>query len=355
MSSVLGNNIKLSMFGESHSEFIGITIHGLPAGIEIDHQNILDMLALRRPNGILTTARVEKDEYKIVSGYFNGVTTGAPLTILVPNTNTISKDYTPEIVRPSSSDYPAYVKYNGCNDYRGSGMFSGRTTVALVIAGAIAKQILVKHNIVIGSKVYSIHNIVDDETLDLTKVNEFNKMSFPTVSLEKRKQMEEVILNAKANLDSVGGVIESYTLNLPVGLGEPYFDSIESVLSHLVFSIPGVKGVEFGEGFNITKLYGSEANDSLSYENGSVCINSNKAGGINGGLTNGNPLVMRVAFRPTPSIAKEQQTVNLKTKETVSLNIHGRHDPCFVTRARVVVDSVVALGLLDLMSNKIGE
>jgi len=355
MSSIIGNNIKLSMFGESHSEYIGITIHGLPAGIKINHQLIDEMLELRRPDGVLTTARIEKDEYQIISGYFNDHTTGAPLTILVPNKNTNSKDYSFDVVRPSSSDYPAFVKYHGFNDFRGSGMFSGRTTVALVIAGAIAKQILSEKNIVIASKIHSIYNVEDEKTTDYSLLNDFNKSKFPTVSLEKRKQMEEAILEAKKNCDSVGGVVESYVLNLPVGLGEPYFDSIESVLSHLIFSIPGVKGIEFGDGFKITKLLGSEANDELAIKDGKVVINKNSAGGVNGGLTNGNPLVLRTAFRPTPSIAKKQNTINLVTNENVSLELHGRHDPCFVTRARVVVDSVIALGLLDFISNKSGE
>ena len=355
MSSVIGNNIKLSIFGESHSEYIGLTIHGLNPGIKIDLDYVDKMLELRRPDGILTTSRIEKDEYKIISGYFNGFTTGAPLTILVANNNTISKDYHPEVIRPSTSDYPAYVKYNGFNDYRGSGMFSGRTTVVLVIAGAIARQILKTKNIEVASKIKSILNIEDEETLDLSKVNEFNDLKFPTVSLEKRKEMEEVILKAKSNLDSVGGIIETYVLNMPVGVGEPYFDSVESVLSHLVFSIPGVKGVEFGEGFNITKMFGSEANDGLSYEDGNVIFKKNSSGGINGGLSNGQPIIMRTAFRPTPSIAKKQNTINVKTSENEELELHGRHDPCFVMRARVVVDSVVALGLLDLISNKIGE
>ena len=355
MSSVIGNNIKLSIFGESHSEYIGLTIHGLNPGIKIDLDYVDKMLELRRPDGILTTSRIEKDEYKIISGYFNGFTTGAPLTILVANNNTISKDYHPEVIRPSTSDYPAYVKYNGFNDYRGSGMFSGRTTVVLVIAGTIARQILKTKNIEVASKIKSILNIEDEETLDLSKVNEFNNLKFPTVSLEKRKEMEEVILKAKSNLDSVGGIIETYVLNMPVGVGEPYFDSIESVLSHLVFSIPGVKGVEFGEGFNITKMFGSKANDGLSYEDGNVIFKKNSSGGINGGLSNGQPIIMRTAFRPTPSIAKKQNTINVKTSENEELELHGRHDPCFVMRARVVVDSVVALGLLDLISNKIGE
>ena len=352
MSSVIGNNIKLSIFGESHSEYIGITIHGLPAGVKINHQLIDEMLELRRPDGILTTARIEKDEYKIISGYFNGFTTGSPLTVLVPNNNTISKHYEKDVVRPSSSDYPAYVKYNGFNDYRGSGVFSGRVTVALVIAGAIARQILNEKNILLGSKIKSIYNIEDDNTNDLSLVNGFNKSKFPTVSKEKEELMKKAILDAKANLDSVGGVIETYVLNLPIGLGEPYFDSIESILSHLIFSIPGVKGVEFGDGFNIAKQYGSEANDPLRYEDGEVVITKNSAGGINGGLTNGNPLIVRVAFRPTPSIAKLQSTVNLETKENVEFELKGRHDPCYVSRARIVVDSVIYLGLLDLLMNK---
>lgn len=350
MSSVIGNKLKLSIFGESHSEYIGITIHGLPSGVMIDHKLIDEMLELRRPDGVLTTARIEKDEYKIISGCFNGFTTGAPLTILVANNNTISKDYNHDVMRPSSSDYPAYVKYNGFNDYRGSGIFSGRVTVALVIAGAIAKQILSKKDILIGSKIYSIHNVCDDKTTDFSMINDFNKSKFPTVSKTKEELMKKVILDAKSNLDSVGGVIESYVLNLPIGLGEPYFDSVESVLSHLIFSIPGVKGVEFGDGFDITKQYASEANDPLRYENDKVVITKNSSGGINGGITNGNPLVLRVAFRPTPSIAKKQETINIKTKENVELELKGRHDPCYVSRARIVVDSVIALGLLDLIS-----
>lgn len=358
MKSIIGNNIQLSLFGESHGKCIGFTLNGLASGIEIDFDYIRHQLSLRRPDGVLSTSRIEEDDFEVISGYFNNATTGAPLTVLIYNKNTNSRDYTPNIIRPSSSDYTAFLKYNGFHDYRGSGMFSGRTTVALVIAGSIANQILKSKGIIVGSRVASIGDVSDDgiEVLKLDELlNKFNDDKFPVVNSSIKEEMTSLILKSKEELDSVGGVIETYVNHMPSNIGEPYFYSVESVLSHLIYSIPGVKGVSFGEGFNITKLKGSTANDSMYYIRDKVVFTSNNAGGINGGITNGNYLRINTAFRPTPSIYKAQNTIDIEAKTNVTLELKGRHDPCIAIRGRVVVDSVVALGLLDLIVEEHGK
>ncbi|MFL0250397.1 chorismate synthase [Clostridium neuense] len=358
MSGVWGNKVQVSIFGESHGKAIGIVIDGLEPGVEIDMEAVNKEMARRAPGkNKLSTQRKEGDEVQIVSGFFNGKTTGTPLTGLIWNSDQHSSDYSniKDNPRPGHADYTGFVKYNGFNDYRGGGHFSGRITAPLVFAGAVAKQILMKKNIVIGSHILSIHNVKEDY-FDKVNINEetlkaLTSKEFPVLDDAKGIEMKEAILSAKNDLNSVGGVIECCALNLPVGLGDPFFDSVESTLSHLLFSVPAVKGVEFGLGFDITKLKGSEANDEYYYdEAANVKTYTNNNGGILGGITNGMPLIFRAAIKPTASIYKQQKTVNLKTKENDDIAVVGRHDPCITLRAVPVIEAVCAIGILDIIS-----
>ncbi|MBC2582013.1 chorismate synthase [Clostridium sp. DJ247] len=356
MSGVWGNKLKFSIFGESHGTAIGINISGLQPGIELDLDYINKEMARRAPgNSELTTPRKEEDKVEILSGYFNGRTTGAPLCAVIYNKNQHSKDYskTKNLMRPAHGDFTGFIKYNGFNDYRGGGHFSGRLTAPLVFAGAICKQILQQKGIVIGSHVKSILDI-QDEGFNRVEVNAetlktLTENSFPVLNKEVEAKMKEAIIKARSEKDSVGGVIETAVVNLPVGLGEPFFDSVESTLAHVIFSVPAVKGIEFGAGFDITKIRGSEANDEYHMENDRIVTDTNNNGGILGGITNGMPLVFRVAIKPTPSIAKAQKTVDIEKKENAEIEIVGRHDPCIVPRALPVLEAVTAIALLDLI------
>lgn len=356
MSGTWGKNIELAIFGESHGEAIGITINGLEPGINLDLDYIKEEMARRAPGqNDLSTPRKENDEFHILSGYFNGKTTGTPLTMIIYNTNQHSKDYdkTKDIVRPSHGDFTGYVKYKGFNDYRGGGHFSGRITAPLVFAGAVCKQVLKEKGITIGSHIKSIKDINDEnfsnENLCEKKLSDLRKEHFPVINKSSEEKMKEVIRNARDMKDSVGGIIECAAINLPAGIGSPFFDSVESTLSSLLFSIPGVKGVEFGIGFDITKLYGSEANDEYIVKNGKVETTSNNNGGILGGITSGMPIIFRVAMKPTPSIGKMQKTVDIKAMENRTIEIVGRHDPCIAIRALSVVEAVAAIAILDLI------
>lgn len=356
MSSVWGKNIKISIFGESHGKGIGIVIDGLPAGVALDEEFINSEMSRRAPGkDKLSTARNEADNFDILSGYFNNFTTGAPLCAFIANTSQISKDYSllKDIMRPGHADFTGKIKYNGFNDYRGGGSFSGRVTAALVFAGAVAKQILMKKNIIVGSHIYSIGN-VRDEPFNRTNIEDdflenLRKGEFPTINSDRGNEMKNLILEAREDKDSIGGIVEGAVLNLPVGLGSPYFDSVESTLSQLLFSIPAVKGVEFGEGFNISEMRGSEANDEFYMEAGKVKTYTNNNGGILGGITNGMPMIFRVAFKPTPSIYKLQKTIDISKNENADIEIKGRHDPCIVQRAVPVVEAVTAIAILDLL------
>ena len=356
MSGTWGKNIELSIFGESHGEGIGITINGIEPGIELDLDYIKEEMSRRAPGqNDLTTPRKEKDEFHILSGFFNGRTTGTPLTMIIYNTNQHSKDYskTKNLMRPSHGDFTGYVKYKGFNDYRGGGHFSGRITAPLVFAGAICKEILKEKGIVIGSHIKSIKNIEDDDFSDENLCKEtlenLRKESFPVLNSVSGEKMKEIIRNARSMKDSVGGVIECAAINLPTGIGDPFFDSVESTLSSLLFSIPGVKGVEFGKGFDITKLYGSEANDEYDMNNGKVTTTTNNNGGILGGITSGMPMIFRVAMKPTPSIGKMQKTIDIETMENSTIEIVGRHDPCIVVRAVPVIEAAAAIAILELI------
>ena len=351
MKNTFGHNVSVTLFGESHGEEMGAVLDGLSAGLVVDEAYIEQKLALRRPVGDISTSRQERDKFRIVSGVFEGRTTGAPLAILIPNENTKSGDYTKlkDVPRPSHADYTAEVKYGGFQDFRGGGHFSGRVTAPLVAVGAIAQKALEEKGIFIGTHLSSLAGVKDRAIASLEDVKALSKRSFPVLDEEKAARMQEEIVKAKEDGDSVGAVLETVVLGMPVGVGEPFFDSVESRLSHVLFSVPGIKGVEFGAGFAISDMRGSQANDEFCMENGKVVTKTNHSGGILGGITNGMPIVFRVAVMPTPSIYKEQNSVSLSKKENVTLQIQGRHDPCIAHRVRAVVDAVTALALLDLL------
>lgn len=358
MKNNFGTNISMTIFGESHGPCIGITLDGLPAGFKINIERIKEDMEKRKAKGSISTQRHEDDEVKIVSGFFNGYTTGTALTILIQNKNTQSKDYS-DIqyrLRPGHADFSAYEKYHGFQDYRGGGHFSGRLTAPIVAAGSICRQILETKNILIGSHIeqlYALHDAPFSNNIDELKkqIQTLNKKEFATLDEQVAQNMEQAILEAKNEQDSIGGILESAIINLPAGIGEPFFDSIESILAHLLFSIPAVKGVSFGAGFQMAAKKGSEANDAFIM-NDTIQTKTNNNGGINGGISNGMPIIIHTCIKPTPSIYKTQETVDYKTKESQTLNIKGRHDPCILHRARIVVDSMIAFGILDLlMSN----
>lgn len=358
MKNTFGHNFSVTIFGESHGEAIGAVIDGLAPGIPLDMEFINSVMDKRKAKGRISTQRKEADEIHIVSGYFNGYTTGTPLTILIQNTNTRSKDYekTKNRLRPSHADYTAQVKYQGYQDYRGGGHFSGRITAPLVAAGAIAMQVLSSKGIMIGSHILNCKGVKDDafasdvKTLE-AQIQQMNSVDFAVLREQAAIDMRAIMEEAASNGDSVGGILESCILHVPAGIGEPFFDSIESTLSHLLFSVPAVKGVEFGLGFEFANLYGSEANDALIYTD-HMETRTNNNGGINGGISNGMPIRIKTVIKPTPSIYKEQDTVDLASKEAVKLSIQGRHDPAIIHRARIVVDSVLALGILDLIMER---
>lgn len=355
MKNNFGTNISMTIFGESHGPCIGITLDGLPAGFKIDLERIKEDMEKRKAKGSISTQRHEDDEVEIVSGFFNGYTTGTALTILIQNKNTKSKDYS-DIqyrLRPGHADFSAYEKYHGFQDYRGGGHFSGRLTAPIVAAGSICRQILETKNILIGSHIeqlYALHDAPFSNNIDELKkqIQTLNKKEFATLDEQVAQNMEQAILEAKNEQDSIGGILESAIINLPAGIGEPFFDSIESILAHLLFSIPAVKGVSFGAGFQMAAKKGSEANDAFIM-NDTIQTKTNNNGGINGGISNGMPVIIHTCIKPTPSIYKAQETVDYKTKESQTLNIKGRHDPCILHRARIVVDSMIAFGILDLL------
>lgn len=356
MASTFGNNIKISIFGESHGSAIGVNIDGLPAGIQLDMDNIRYEMARRAPGkSKTTTARSEKDEFEILSGYFNHRTTGTPLCAIIRNEDKRSGDYekTKDLMRPSHADYTGHIRYQGHNDYRGGGHFSGRLTAPIVLAGAIAKEILKNHRILIGSHIKSIGHI-DDLSFDYININEetiisLNKSEFPVLDESKEKIMRDYILEAKDAKDSVGGIIETGVINLKAGIGSPYFDTLEGHLAKLLFSIPGVKGVEFGSGFEISRMKGSQSNDEMYMKDGEVRTYTNNNGGILGGISSGMPVIFRTAMKPTSSIGKTQRTVDINKGVDSDITIEGRHDPSIVQRALPVVDAVTAIGILDLL------
>jgi chorismate synthase len=354
MGGVWGRNIKLSIFGESHGKGVGVIIDGLPSGIELDIEDIQFEMNRRRPGkDPFSTPRNETDKVEIMSGYFNDRTTGTPLCAFIANKDQRSKDYgkTKDLMRPGHADYTGYHRYSGFNDFRGGGHFSGRLTAPLVFAGALSKQILRQKGVIIGSHIYQIGTIndipFDKVNIKAETLNDLRKKDFPVIDEEKGKKMKDMILEVKKEGDSIGGIIECAAINLPPGVGEPFFDSVESTLSHLLFSIPAVKGVEFGTGFDMAKMKGSKANDEYYIKNDVVKTYTNNNGGILGGITNGMPVIFKAAFKPTPSISKPQRTVDISIMENTEIQIEGRHDPCIVQRAIPVVEAATAIALLD--------
>ncbi len=356
MSGMWGNKLKVSIFGESHGVGIGIIIDGLPSGFEINMNEVLKEMGRRAPGkSKLSTARKETDSPEILSGFFEGKTTGTPLCAIIRNGDQHSKDYgkLKDLMRPGHADYPGYIRYSGFNDYRGGGHFSGRITAPLVFAGAICKQVLAGKGIFIGSHVKSIGEVEDKSfsEVELTKelLDNLKTKELPLLLSDKEDLMRETILKAKSDLDSVGGTIECTVLGMNPGVGNPFFDSVESTLAHLMFSVPAVKGIEFGKGFEMTKLRGSECNDEYYYDGDKVKTYTNNNGGITGGITNGMPILFKVGIKPTASIAKKQRTIDISEKKDAELEIHGRHDPCIVQRAVPVIEAATAIGILDLM------
>ena len=362
MGSTWGDHVKITIFGESHGNGIGVVIDGFPAGHSCDMEFIHSEMARRVPGqSSLTTGRREKDLPEILSGVLEDpdtgkiTTTGAPISIVIRNTDTRSGDYENlrSVPRPSHSEYTGKLRYNGFNDIRGGGHFSGRLTAPLVFAGALCKDYLrTSHSVEIGSHIYQVGE-VKDSAFDLVSISkqqlrELQQSAFPVLDSESEHRMKETVDQARRNLDSVGGIIECGVAGVPAGLGSPMFRNVESRIASILYGVPAVKGVEFGLGFEIAKKRGSQVNDCYVKNGDRIETRSNNNGGISGGITTGMPIVVRAAIKPTPSIAREQATLNLKTGQEEQLKIHGRHDPCIALRAPVVIESAVAIALLDL-------
>ena len=357
MKNTFGQHLAVTLFGESHGPAIGAVLDGLCPGMPVAEENIRRMLALRQPGGGISTARQEKDQFEIVSGVVNGITTGTPLTILIRNQNIKSGDYAAmqALMRPGHADYPAQCKYHGYQDTNGGGHFSGRITAALVAAGAICHSALERKGISIGTHISRCACIPDRAFGDLsTDIAALSTCGFPVLDAFAGEKMQEAILAAKAEGDSVGGILETAIIGLPAGVGEPWFDTFESLLAHILFSVPAVKGVEFGAGFAFADMKGSEANDSFEMKDKEVVTKTNHNGGINGGITNGMPIKFQTVIKPTPSIYKKQETVNLASMTNEEMQIEGRHDPAIIHRARVVVDSMTAIVLADMLALRYG-
>ncbi|MCR4955211.1 MAG: chorismate synthase [Lachnospiraceae bacterium] len=357
MKNTFGNHLQITLFGESHGPYIGAVLDGLAPGIKVDEDYIHHQLSLRRPSGKISTARVEKDPFQIISGVYQGKTTGTPLTIIIPNKEQKGEDYLTmeRIARPGHADYTAYCKYHGFEDYHGGGHFSGRITAALVAAGAIVLTALKEKNILIGSHIASLGGIKDREfENEKEDIQSLNQKTFAVLDDTAAEKMMDIALEAAEQGDSVGGVLESCILGLEAGLGEPWFDTMEGMLAHALFSIPALKGVSFGDAFSMVDQRGSEYNDAFGIKEGNIVTLTNHNGGINGGITNGMPITFRCAVKPTPSIYKEQNSVDFINKKEHTLKIEGRHDPAIIHRARVVVDSMAAIVIYDMMAGRYG-
>ncbi|MBR7159383.1 MAG: chorismate synthase [Alphaproteobacteria bacterium] len=352
MSFSFGENIRITLFGQSHAEAIGVIIDGLPAGISFDTDAIQAFMARRAPGkSPLATARKEDDIPKILSGMKNGKTCGAPICAIIENHDVKSGDYNPDIPRPSHADYPAFVKYKGAFDYRGGGHFSGRMTASLCFAGALCLQILARKGIKIAAHIASIAS-VNDTLFNPLEPENVNK-DFPVINPEAGLKMQDLILDTAKDGDSLGGVIECAVTGMPAGVGEPIFGGLENVIASAMFAIPAVKGIEFGAGFAAALMKGSENNDAYYFAGQNIKTRTNNHGGILGGLSSGMPIIFRTAIKPTPSIAKPQESVNLATGEATELIIKGRHDPCIVPRAVPCVEAVTAIALTDILANEV--
>ena len=355
MSSILtGKHIQVSVFGQSHSKAIGAVIDGLPAGVKIDSEKVTAFMRRRAPgNTKYSTKRREADEPVVLSGLVDGVTCGAPLGFLIENTNTRSSDYDNlrAVPRPGHADYPANVRYGGYQDVAGGGHFSGRLTAPLCFAGAVCLQILEQKGVKVQAHIYELAGVRDIpfDPITITDARPSEKV-FPVISDTCGEEMQAEIEKARMSADSVGGIVECAVTGMPAGLGDPMFDGVENQLARNIFGVPAVKGLEFGNGFACAKLRGSQNNDPYTIdENGKIVTTSNNNGGILGGITSGMPILFRVVVKPTSSIGKEQQSVNLNTMQPEKLVVHGRHDPCIVPRAVPVIEAVTAITMLDIL------
>lgn len=357
MSDTFGTLLKLTIFGESHGRAIGAVLTGLPAGLPVDMDRLEQDMERRRAKGRISTQRHEPDQVQVLSGVFEGRTAGTAVTLMIENKVQRSGDYDQlkYRLRPGHADLAAFARYSGCQDYRGGGHFSGRITAGLVAAGSICRQVLANHGIQIASHIEQLHKIRDRD-FDFAHLDEdmalAQSLEFGVLDPQKSVDMHSLIEEAASQGDSVGGVLETVVTGLPAGIGDPFFDSVESELAHLLFSVPAVKGVSFGDGFSLAGLYGSQANDPIIPDPalpGGIITATNRNGGLNGGLTNGMPVIIHTAVKPTPSIYKVQDSVDFRTGKAVKLQITGRHDPCIIHRARIVIESAVAFGLLDLL------
>lgn len=356
MSSIIGDKIKVSIFGQSHAKAIGVTVDGFPAGFEIDMDELNRFMERRAPGrNAFSTSRKEADQPEFITGVLGNVTCGAPVSALIYNTNQHSKDYEnlKKVPRPGHADYTAQIKYGGFQDVAGGGHFSGRMMAPVCIAGSMCMQYLKKQGINIYAHIKSIGGVCDDAIDMADSVQEalsnVAAKEFPVLNDEKGKEMQEVIAATKAELDSVGGVVECVITGVPAGIGDPMFDGIENRMAKALFGIPAVKGLEFGNGFEAAAIRGSENNDSFKVKDGKVVTATNNHGGILGGITSGMPIVFRVAIKPTPSIARAQESVRLETLTEEKLEIVGRHDPCIVPRAVPCVEAVAAIITMDIL------
>lgn len=362
MSSMWNNNIKISIFGESHGAAIGVVIDNLPSGETIDMEKIYKFMSRRAPGKDKTsTPRNEKDIPKIMAGIFDEKTTGTPLCAMIFNEDQHSGDYSQmqKLARPGHADFTGYLRYKGFNDVRGGGHFSGRLTAPLCIAGALCGQILENRGIYTGAHILSVRKAEDNafSNVDISTedILELREKSFPVICNDAEDKIRAEIEKARLDCNSVGGIIECATVGFPAGVGSPMFDGIENTISSIMFGIPAVKGIEFGSGFDATYMYGSENNDDFYVnENGDIKTHTNNHGGILGGISSGMPITLKVAFKPTPSIAKEQNTVDFKNNKNEKINIKGRHDPCVVPRAVPCVESAVNIALLSQLIGQKG-
>ena len=366
MKNTFGSSLSLTIFGESHGAAVGAVLDGMAAGVPVDDQALAALMDKRRARGDgLSTARVEADQIRILSGVVQGRTTGTPIALMIENQNTRSKDYaaTAALLRPGHADYTAYARYRGFQDARGGGHFSGRITAGLVAGGGIVLGALERAGVRIVTHIAQCAGISDtpfardDPQALAAQADALGQKTagFALVDAAVEEPMQAAIRAAGSEGDSVGGLLETAILGLPAGVGEPFFDSVESLLAHMAFSVPAVKGIEFGEGFGFAALRGSQANDPFRVEDGHIVTETNRNAGINGGLTNGMPVVFRTVVKPTPSIYKEQRTVDYTAGENALLSIKGRHDPCIVPRAAVVQTCAAAVAIGDLLTARYGE
>ena len=355
MKNSLGQNVTFTLFGESHGPYIGGVLDGLPAGIPIDESRIKAALARRRPKGDISTPRVEEDPFQIISGTYNGFSTGEPLTLLIPNSNTHSSHYPEGLVRPGHCDFVSHEVSDGFNDPRGGGHFSGRLTAVIVALGAICLGALETKGIHIASHAYRIGNVFDHKFKDVAQeISLLKQKDFPVIA-NVEEDMKKEILVTREECDSIGGITETAIIGLPLGVGDPWFASLEGVIANAMFGLGGVKGIEFGSGFDFASMKGSEANDAFVYEEGKARTLTNHNGGINGGISNGMPVLFSLAIKPVSSIAKKQKTINYATKENVELELEGRHDPCIVHRICPVIDALTGIVLMDELVRAFGK